>query len=89
MSQRVPPPFGGSKTIEQFCSTNGISRSFYYKLKHAGLGPDEMRFGKAVRISSSAEAEWHRRGERGNGLNPDVAAAERMAEHAALDKATV
>jgi hypothetical protein len=62
-SPRALPPFGGSKTIEQFCSTNGISRSFYYKLKHAGLGPDEMRFGKAVRISARAEAAWQQHGE--------------------------
>jgi hypothetical protein len=54
---------GGSKTIEEFCRDNRISRSFYYKMRNAGVGPDEMRFGTIVRITREAEARWHRGGE--------------------------
>jgi hypothetical protein len=59
-----PVAAGGSKTIEEFCRDNRISRSFYYKMRNAGIGPDEMRFGTIVRITREAEASWQRRGEK-------------------------
>jgi hypothetical protein len=61
---RGPPTSGGSKTIDEFCDDNRISRSFYYKMRFAGVGPVEMRFGTIVRITARAEADWQARGER-------------------------
>jgi hypothetical protein len=58
-----PATSGGSKTIDEFCRDNRISRSFYYQMKKAGIGPDEMRYGAAVRISHRAELAWQQRGE--------------------------
>ena len=55
---------GGSMTIETFCSRNEISRSFFYKMRRLGVGPDEMRHGDIVRITYRAEAAWLKRGER-------------------------
>jgi hypothetical protein len=62
--EKLTPPAGGSMSIETFCQRNEISRSFYYKMKKDGVGPVEMRYGEAVRISYKAEAEWIARGER-------------------------
>jgi hypothetical protein len=59
-----PASSGGSKTIEEFCRDNRISRSFYYKMRNAGIGPGEMRFGSIVRITRAAEAAWQAPGER-------------------------
>jgi hypothetical protein len=58
-----PPSSGGSKTVDEFCRDNRISRSFYYKMRKAGIGPDEMRYGSIVRITHAAEARWQQRGE--------------------------
>ena len=68
-----PASSGGSKTIEEFCRDNRISRSFYYKMKHAGIGPDEMRYNTIVRITHAAETAWQRRGEQAS-AQPEVAA---------------
>jgi hypothetical protein len=57
------PTAGGSMSIETFCRRNEISRSFYYKLRKLGVGPAEVHYGAAVRISFRAEAEWIARGE--------------------------
>ncbi|MCK1324226.1 hypothetical protein IVB16_17165 [Bradyrhizobium sp. 183] len=35
-----------------------ISESFYRLLREAGLGPKEIRLGRAVRITVGAAAEW-------------------------------
>jgi hypothetical protein len=52
-----------SQTIPQFCSSEGISRAFYYELKKAGKGPREMRHADGcIRISPEARRDW--RGER-------------------------
>jgi hypothetical protein len=58
------PASGGSMSIETFCRRNEISRSFYYKLHRAGRGPDEARYGAAVRITYAAEAKWLKKGEK-------------------------
>jgi hypothetical protein len=58
-----PRSSSGSKTIEEFCHDHSISRSFYYKMKKLGIGPDEMRHGTAVRITREAEMRWMQRGE--------------------------
>jgi hypothetical protein len=59
----TPASSGGSKTIDEFCRDNRISRSFYYKMRNAGIGPDEMRFNTIVRITREAERRWQQRGE--------------------------
>jgi hypothetical protein len=48
----------GAYTIPDFCKTHHISLPTYYKIKAAGLGPTEMRFGAAVRITREAAAAW-------------------------------
>jgi hypothetical protein len=59
-----PASSGGSKTIDEFCRDHHLSRSAYYIMKKAGVGPDEMRpHGTIVRITARAEADWQRRGE--------------------------
>ncbi|AHY53354.1 AraC family transcriptional regulator [Bradyrhizobium japonicum] len=47
-----------SWSVDEFCSSVGISRSTYEKLKRRGLAPREMRIGWAVRISQLAAVEW-------------------------------
>jgi predicted DNA-binding transcriptional regulator AlpA len=47
-------------SINGFCRRHGVSRSTYYNMKAAGLGPREYTAGKLVRISPEAEAEWVR-----------------------------
>lgn len=45
-------------SIPEFCAANSISRSFYFKLRKAGLTPREMRIGNRVLISREAATEW-------------------------------
>jgi hypothetical protein len=52
-----------SSTIDEWCEANRICRSQYYNLKRQGLTPREMRFGRSVRISPEADAEWRRQRE--------------------------
>jgi hypothetical protein len=47
-------------SIAEFCFRNDISLSTYHKLRHAGLGPQEMRFNTVVRISRDAESKWQK-----------------------------
>ena len=54
------PPAPGSYSIDEFCQRHRISRSFYYKLRGAGLGPREMHINSIVRISAQADADWTR-----------------------------
>ena len=63
-SETAPDPPGGSMTIDTFCERNDISRSFFYKMKKDGTGPNLCQIGAAVRISYSAEAAWLKRGEK-------------------------
>ncbi|CAB3785397.1 hypothetical protein LMG28614_02122 [Paraburkholderia ultramafica] len=49
-------------TIAQFCERFGISRAFYYKLRDAGDGPDELRMGsRKVIIASDDLATWEKK----------------------------
>jgi hypothetical protein len=57
-------------TIHQFCARNTISLATFHKLARQGRGPRVMNLGRAVRISSQAEADWQRERE-----NPDEAEA--------------
>lgn len=45
-------------TIPEFCHDAKISEGHYRLLRDAGLGPKEMRLGRAVRITVEAAAEW-------------------------------
>lgn len=48
-------------SIDEFCARHGpISRSYYYKLREAGLGPREIKIGTRVLISAEAAAVWRR-----------------------------
>jgi len=58
------PPSDDSLTVPEFCRAEKISRSFYYKLRRLGLGPDEMSILTAVRISAKARDRWRRKREK-------------------------
>ncbi|MGC2857641.1 hypothetical protein ACM64Y_19385 [Novispirillum sp. DQ9] len=47
-----------SFTIPEFLARHGLARSTYYELKGDGLGPQEMRRGRLIRISKAAEDAW-------------------------------
>ena len=55
--------FEPSYTIQEFCYAERISKPKYYELKHAGLGPREMRHSGTIRISHQARLEWQRQRE--------------------------
>jgi hypothetical protein len=47
-------------TIDEFCRRNAISPALYHKLKRENRGPAEMVIGPhSIRISVTAEKEWH------------------------------
>lgn len=45
-------------SIQQWCGLKNCSLSYYYRLRSAGKAPKLTKFGKAVRISEEADAEW-------------------------------
>jgi hypothetical protein len=47
-----------SFTIAEWCADKRISRSSYYNLKRAGLGPAELRVGVKIIITPEADAAW-------------------------------
>ncbi|PWE78225.1 hypothetical protein XF30_17205 [Bradyrhizobium sp. SUTN9-2] len=48
-----------SWTVDEFCSSVGISRSTYERAKREGWGPREMVLGRTgIRIADEAVAEW-------------------------------
>jgi hypothetical protein len=54
-------PAGASLSIDEFCQRHGISRATYFAIRRQGLGPVEMRIGRAlVRISDEADRAWQR-----------------------------
>jgi hypothetical protein len=61
---RAPPnPLVGeaSKTIDEFCEHEKISRAKYYQLRKIGKGPVELRVGGVIRITPQAHAKWRRK----------------------------
>jgi hypothetical protein len=60
MGEPRGPPSDASQTIGEFCASERISRSMYYKLRRLGLGPREMVICTARRISPEARADWRR-----------------------------
>jgi hypothetical protein len=63
-------PIQPSCNVGQFCVSEGMSRPYYGKLRAAGLGPKEMRFGNKVSISHQERLAWQQRM-----ANPDDATA--------------
>ena len=51
-------------TVEEWCSLNRYSRSFYERMKREGRGPAETREGATVRITPEADREWRATRER-------------------------
>jgi hypothetical protein len=47
-------------SISEFCIRNGFGTGTYHKIRHLGLGPDELRVGNIVRITLEAELAWQR-----------------------------
>ncbi len=47
-----------SFTIQEFLARHGLARSTFYELKRNGLGPQEMKRGRLIRISKAAEEAW-------------------------------
>jgi hypothetical protein len=50
-----------SLTVAEFCALERMSPTTYFKLKKAGLGPQEVRFPgmNFIRITAEARREWH------------------------------
>ena len=59
---RVAESAGGesSNTIDEFCRSERISRSFFYVMQKEGWGPQLMYLGTSVRISAQARRDWQR-----------------------------
>jgi hypothetical protein len=45
-------------TIAQFCAVHQMSESMYFKMREAGLGPQEIQLGRRRIISLEAAARW-------------------------------
>lgn len=61
MAKNKYEPFQPSYNVGQFCVSEGMSRPYYGKLRRAGLGPEEMRFGNKVSISHTERLRWQER----------------------------
>jgi predicted DNA-binding transcriptional regulator AlpA len=47
-------------SINEFCASHGISRSFFYKLTQSGQGPRVIKIGTRSLITVEAAADWRR-----------------------------
>ncbi len=47
-------------SIDEFCKSYGISKSFFYKLKKQGKAPAIMSVGKRTLISNASAMEWEK-----------------------------
>jgi predicted DNA-binding transcriptional regulator AlpA len=45
-------------SVQEFCSRHSISRSSYYNLTTAGIGPKTFKLGTRTLISREAAARW-------------------------------
>jgi predicted DNA-binding transcriptional regulator AlpA len=59
IDKRVAPPLLGY-SISEFCAAVGISLSFFYELKQAGLAPRTMNLGTRRIISVEEAHKWCR-----------------------------
>jgi len=57
-----PPPLRGSKSINEFCASHGISRKTFDNWVKAGKGPRLLRPvpGGRILITDDAERDWLR-----------------------------
>ena len=55
--RKLPVPLA-AYSVPKFCVAHGISESFYYKLREAGLGPRETRLLGRTIITGEAAADW-------------------------------
>ncbi|ACK52006.1 hypothetical protein Msil_3097 [Methylocella silvestris BL2] len=60
--------------IEQFCDRHRISKSTYFNLQKAGVGPRVMHVGKRVLITKEAAADWRRAREQATATEAEAAA---------------
>jgi predicted DNA-binding transcriptional regulator AlpA len=51
---------GDALSIQEFCQSNGISLSTFYKLKREGLAPRMMKIGGRYMIAPEAMEDWRR-----------------------------
>lgn len=47
-----------AQSVQEFCQSNGISQSFFYKLAKLGKAPRIMKVGRRTLITSEAAQEW-------------------------------
>lgn len=47
-----------AQSVNEFCKTNGISRSLFYKLQRQGNGPQIMKVGRRTLIALDSAVEW-------------------------------
>jgi len=63
-------------TIREFCIRHRLSAAKFFEMKRLGQTPDEIHYGRAVRISREAAERWRRQREklaataRGNEAHP-------------------
>jgi hypothetical protein len=58
---RAPLVGEPSKTIDEFCEHERISRAKYYELRKDGKAPAELRIDGVIRITPKAHAAWRRK----------------------------
>jgi predicted DNA-binding transcriptional regulator AlpA len=47
-----------SQTVDDFCTSHGISRGLFYQLVKRGEAPKTFKIGRCTRISEAAAVEW-------------------------------
>ena len=47
-----------SQTVDDFCTSHGISRGLSYQLVKRGEAPKTFKIGRCTRISEAAALEW-------------------------------
>jgi predicted DNA-binding transcriptional regulator AlpA len=52
--------FTSAQSVDDFCKSNGISRSFFYKLHREGKAPRIMKVGRRTLISAESAMEWRK-----------------------------
>lgn len=49
-----------TQSIKEFCKANGISESFFYKLRKQGRAPRTLSVGRRTLITAEAAEEWRK-----------------------------
>lgn len=50
-----------AQSVPEFCLSNNISRSLFYKLQRQGNGPRIMKVGRRTLITPESSNEWRKR----------------------------